>query len=216
MFWDYAIKQYRWFSNWFDNGLLNSRMTGNQESLVEERVGQYRNGDTALGYTKNRAWIGDQGLMMAGLFMLLEIFDELSKYNPLKLDIDGVDGLRISQIGFSIAKATGWALVDYDIGLFRQISKQDDDYFPFGDEEDYAPGPGIYARNLMFLALSNSDYFELFTGDTYRRIIAANASQAAGNPSKINDMWDLHTVASDLDQITTALALGVPFKIPSE
>lgn len=206
-YWNEAMGQYQWFVNWFKEGLMDISGIANDHILIKERVSTYRMGEPTRGDYANRFWIGDQGLMMAIFTDLLTLHKQLSLKNPLVLDISPLNQELIKKHALSISKGVKKHLVNHE-GLLSVFKKDGKDPFPFGDEDDYITGPGVYLTSMIHGAKNNDELNAKFKAAGYNLIIQRNAAAAMDNPTTfINQVSSFNRVANELAALNAALLI---------
>jgi hypothetical protein len=186
-------RQYSWFFKWFNNYLLNNKF-----NLIEERVSLYKNKTCALGYMPNRAWIADQGVMMVALDKIIAIKNLLDYNNKLDLNTNFISINYIKNIITTIYNSVTEALVDNNNILVNYRSDADD-AFPYGDNDDYVNGTGVFLRSLICYTHNlSSDYLD---------IIHNTSSAAAKENFIISNVGSFDREQNSLAEINAALAL---------
>lgn len=148
--------------------------------LVRERVGATAKVSPAPGFQTDWAWTGDQGLIVGALVDRMAI-DPQNYQRLLGIAKDLLNGAMMQ--------------VDNQ-GVLRPWTASGN--VPSGDTTDYATGPGVFWRNMLYAWKNNADLKALLSLDGNKKFVKTNADDAMNAPD-----------TSDFDQLTNRLAILV-------
>jgi hypothetical protein len=168
-----ATSEWAFLETWFDvdapaGSLLNRYAPG--AALARERVSRYLNAPAA-GYESQKAWAGDQGLIVSALLDSMQVLGD---------DPDVVALAQAVLAGTRDKFAGDGLLLDPWLPVKQA--------WP----DDYLTGPAVFFRNLLH-AYNTNAALKAWIGDDssgYPAFIRANAETAASQPPS-SDMIDL-------------------------
>jgi hypothetical protein len=181
-----AGREYGFLDQWFHvaapiDPLLNRSASGS--AIVRERVSSYRRGGRAAGYVPDRAWSGDQGLIVGALLDSAPIVGDDSTLVALA---QAILAGTLEQFGGGgvlapwIPPSSGWT-------------------------DDYLTGPAAFFRYVLHAYATNATLRAWMSDESsgYPAFIDANAEHAASQPPG-GDMIDLTNALA-------ALVVGIAF-----
>jgi len=147
---------------------------------VRERVSHFASGRAAPGFQTDWAWTGDQGLILGALVDRMS-FDKANYQHLLGAAKELLNGATM--------------LVDGN-GVLRYCTSTGT--VPDGDATDYATGPGVFWRNMLYAWKNNPDLAAFLSATGYMAFVKTNADAAMRA-----------TETTDFDILTNQLAILV-------
>lgn len=154
--------EYQFLTQWFEEkgttSLLDRNPFSSDEAVVRERVGVYKSGSRTGYYDPDVAWTGDQGLVLGGL----------------------VDQMQISRNGPTYAAQLQYAKM-IAAGVRKSTLVKDGALQPWrpsppaNDSCDYATGPGVFMRYLLYANRTNADLRTYLQSSGYPTFVRDNA-----------------------------------------
>jgi hypothetical protein len=159
-------------------------------ALVRERVATYANGLHVCGYEDGLIWSGDQGLIVGAMVdrMIFKPDDYNSVSDAYKhavaILLGVVDVTNRDHAGIAVPWIKGSG----------------------GDWNDYATGPGVFMRYLLYADQTNEFLIRPYTRTpAYQQLISANAAQALQQKAIA---WDLTSLTNLLAILVAAIVMS--------
>lgn len=168
--------------------------------LFEERISIFGNRTTYLGYVPNRAWIGDQALMLTCFRDLSTALAAIAaSRNPLALSVPAITTKEIDDIIAALRRGVMELMVSKDRRrMIVDFVSATSDTFPFGNLSDYATGLAIYLRMLTDGDEHNYSADEIAT-------LAANGTLALTHLKTVTNIESFNDAVSRLAKATAWL-----------
>jgi hypothetical protein len=194
-----ANRQYGFLRQWFGaksppDALLAPCPGGDGEAaFVRERVSAYGCGAPTHAYRPTLAWSGDQGLIVSGLI-------DRTVLEP-KAYAETV------QLARTMLRGAREYLADAG-GVVQPWRERDGLGAPGGDADDYATGPGVFMRALVYVYRANPDLRMFLKQAGFLDIVRANAEKALEPPDAgADDDRALIHLANNLATLTAAVVM---------
>jgi hypothetical protein len=191
-----AKSEYDFLSNWFN---LNDAQHAlwkpvEQGALVRERAATFAaNLGEVPGYNPRIAWAGDQGIILGGLVDRMKVVQggDPNAYNNL------LNRAKAIAAGVKSVVTTHYGGI---LGAWVNSTQGEID----PDPEDYATGPGVYWRYLLYAYQNNADLKKYFKDTGQVDFVRQNAE----HPKKVVDSDELVDLTNRLAALVAATVMS--------